>query len=203
MRKRTKKASTTSVRILSSKVPYRGPVFQVTSDQVKEPGGIQTWRDIVRHSGSVVILALDEGGKTNKGRSGVARQEVRILLERQYRYAANQFLWELPAGRIDEGEDELPAAQRELLEETGFKAKHWRRVLYFYPSPGFLDETMAIYLATGLDRGVAQPEDDEAIRTRFFSLSQAVRMVMNGGIADAKTIIGTLWLDRKRVEKSP
>jgi len=204
MRKRKKNASTASVRILSSKVAYRGPVFQVTSDQVKEPSGVQTRRDIVRHSGSVVILAVEEGYKTSKvgRRSGVATQELRILLERQYRYAANQFLWELPAGRIDEGEDELPAAQRELLEETGFKAEHWRRVLYFYPSPGFLDETMALYLATGLKRGTARPEDDEAIRTRFFSLSQAVRMVMSGAIADGKTIAGTLWLDRRRGEKS-
>ncbi|HMK30935.1 MAG TPA: NUDIX hydrolase [Terriglobales bacterium] len=193
------------MRILSSKVAYRGPIFQVTSDQVREPGGIRTRRDIVRHSGSVVILAVDEGWKAGKlrGRRGVANREMRILLERQYRYAANQFLWELPAGRIDEGEDELPAAQRELLEETGFKAEHWRRVLYFYPSPGFLDETMAIYLATGLKRGAAQLEADEAIRTRFFPLSKAVTMVMNGKIADGKTIAGMLWLARKRGEKSP
>ncbi len=78
------------------------------------------------------------------------------------------FLWELPAGRIDEGERELAAAKRELLEETGYTARNWKRILHFYVSPGFLDETMSIYLARGLNAGVAQPEEDEKIAVRFF-----------------------------------
>ncbi len=117
-----------------------------------------------------------------------------MLLARQYRHPANAYLWELPAGRIDHGESELTGAKRELLEETGYTATHWRRALYFYSSPGFLDETMAIYLATGLKRGKAQPEEDEFIKVRMFPLSQLVRMVMTGKLIDGKTISAVLWL---------
>lgn len=102
-------------------------------------------------------------------------------------------MWELPAGRIDDGERELAAAKRELLEETGYSARIWKKILHFYVSPGFLDETMSIYLAQGLKPGIAQPEEDERILTRFFPLPAAVRMVQKGLIRDAKTIAGVLW----------
>jgi ADP-ribose pyrophosphatase len=191
-----KSASKKSVRILSSKVAYRGPVFQITSDQVKEPSGATVRRDVVRHSGSVVIMAVENSSLLARGKQKQTRkEEPRVLLARQYRYTANDFIWELPAGRIDEGEDELPAAKRELIEETGFTADRWKRVLYFYVSPGFLDETMAVYLAEGLHSGEAQPEEDEFIAKRFFSLSQAVRMATSGVIRDAKTIASVLLLD--------
>jgi len=100
---------------------------------------------------------------------------------------------ELPAGRIDDGERELAAAKRELLEETGYSARRWKRMLHFYVSPGFLDEAMTIYLAQDLKAGIAQPEEDEKIQIRFVPLSQAVRMVGSGQIRDAKTIAGLLW----------
>jgi ADP-ribose pyrophosphatase len=140
----------------------------------------------VRHTGSVVILAVDE-----------TRSEPRVLLVRQYRHAAQQFLWELCAGRMDKGESELTAAKRELLEETGYTAARWKRILKFYASPGFVAETMAIYLATRLTPGTAQPEEDEAIEIKFFPLTTAVRMVMTGRIHDGKTISGILWLSQK------
>ena len=194
--KHNKSARKPSVKILSSKVAYRGPVFQITSDQVKEPGGVVVRRDIVRHSGSVVILATK--GTTllarGKAKQNKSKQEPRVLLIRQYRYTANDLMWELPAGRIDEGEDELPAAKRELIEETGFTAERWKRVLYFFVSPGFLDETMAVYLAEGLNPGEARPEEDEFIAKRFFPLTQATRMATSGVIRDAKTIASILWL---------
>jgi ADP-ribose pyrophosphatase len=192
-----KTAPKKSVRILSSKVVYRGPVFQITSDQVKEPSGVTVRRDVVRHSGSVVIMAVENSSLLARGKqkNASSREEPRVLLARQYRYTANGLLWELPAGRIDEGEDELPAAKRELIEETGFTADRWKRVLYFFVSPGFLDETMAVYLAEGLHAGEAQPEEDEFIAKRFFSLTQAVRMATTGVIRDAKTIASILWLD--------
>jgi ADP-ribose pyrophosphatase len=185
-----------SVRILSSKVVYRGPVFQITSDQVKEPSGVTVRRDVVRHSGSVVIMAVENSAILARGKQKQTQKaEPRVLLVRQYRYTTNDFIWELPAGRIDEGEDELPAAKRELIEETGFSADRWKRVLYFYVSPGFLDETMAVYLAEALTAGEAKPEQDEFIVKRFFPLSQAVRMATRGVIRDAKTIASILWLD--------
>jgi ADP-ribose pyrophosphatase len=163
---------------------YRGPAFWVTTDEVEEPGGIRARRDIVHHTGSVVVLAVDE-----------SQSKPRILLERQYRHAANSYLWELPAGRIDPGEKPLPAAKRELLEETGYTASHWRRIFNFYASPGFVAETMSVYLATGLRAGLAQPEEDEMIRLRVVPLAIALRMVLKGTIRDAKTIASVLWLD--------
>jgi ADP-ribose pyrophosphatase len=171
-------------RIISSTTVYRGPVFSVTTDHVEEPGGVRARRDVIHHAGSVVVLAVDDSGSP-----------PRVLLERQYRHAAKDYLWELPAGRIDPGEQELQAAKRELLEETGYTASKWRRILKFYASPGFVAETMAVFLATGLRAGEAQPEDDEVIDKRLVPLPAAVRMAINGTIRDAKTIASVLWLD--------
>jgi ADP-ribose diphosphatase len=188
-------------RVLSSRVSYRGPVFSVTTDEVQEPGGVRARRDVVRHSGSVVVLAVDVPGgdvlSKDDAAKGIRKGEPRILLERQYRHAARSMMWELPAGRIDEGETPLTAAKRELLEETGYGARRWKRILYFYVSPGFLDETMTIYLASGLKAGPAQPEADEKIAVRFFGLSEAKGMVLQGRIRDAKTIVGVLWLAQR------
>lgn len=185
-------SSQTKARISSSRTVYRGPVFWVTTDEVQEPGGVRARRDIVHHSGSVVVLAVDE-----------SRSIPRIVIERQYRHAANDYLWELPAGRIDPGEKALRAAQRELLEETGYTADHWRLILNFYASPGFVAETMSVYLATGLHAGKAQPEADEVIKKRLLSLPTAVRMVLNRGIRDAKTISSVLWLDHQIANHHP
>ena len=174
--------SNRKARVISSREVYRGPAFWVTADQVIEPSGVRTRRDIVRHTGSVVILAVDAG------------RPPRILLERQYRHAAQQNLWELPAGRIDEGEKPLAAAKRELLEETGYSAKHWKLILHFFATPGFVAEPMSVFLATGLTAGKAQPEDDEVIYKRLVPLPAAVNMVLRGKVRDAKTISSVLWL---------
>lgn len=156
----------------------------MTTDHVQEPGGVTVRRDIIHHTGSVVILAVDDSAST-----------PRVLLERQYRHAAGDYLWELPAGRIDPGEQELQAAKRELLEETGYTATKWKRILKFYASPGFVAETMSVFLATGLCAGEAQPEEDEIIYKRMVPLPTAVRMAVSGTIRDAKTISSVLWLD--------
>ena len=171
-------------RLVSSRTVYRGPVFSVTTDHVLEPGGLKVRRDLIHHSGSVVVLAVDDSRSTS-----------RVLLERQYRHAAGDYLWELPAGRIDPGEDELAAAKRELIEETGYRAAHWRRILKFYPTPGFVAETMAVYLATGLRAGEAEPEEDEIIVKRMVPLPLVLGMILKGTIRDAKTISSVLWLD--------
>ena len=185
-----KAGSHPKARLISSRTVYRGPVFWVTTDEVQEPGGVRARRDIIHHTGSVVVLAIDESHST-----------PRVLLERQYRHAAKDYLWELPAGRIDPGEKALPAAQRELLEETGYSATHWRRILNFYASPGFVAETMSVFLATGLRAGPAHPEPDEVIHKSLVPLSKAVRMVLSGAIRDAKTISSVLWLDHQTREK--
>jgi ADP-ribose diphosphatase len=181
-----RKKSSPMVRVISSKASFRGPVFSVMTDHVQEPGNVRARRDVIRHSGSIVVLPLDDSGRT-----------PRVLLERQYRYAAGRRMWELPAGRIDSGENPLSAAKRELLEETGYTAGKWQKALFFYVSPGFLDESMTVYLASGLEKGVAQPEEDERIAVRFFPLRQAVRMATSGKIIDAKTIASLLWLEKK------
>jgi ADP-ribose pyrophosphatase len=179
-------------RVVSSRTVYRGPVFSVTTDHVEEPNGVRARRDVIHHSGSVVVLAVDDSGAT-----------PRVLLERQYRHAASDYLWELPAGRIDPGEKDLHAAQRELLEETGYTARKWRRILKFYASPGFVAETMSVFLATGLRAGEAQPEEDEVIYIRMVPLPAAVRMVIRGTIRDAKTISSVLWLDHTSRSAGP
>jgi len=181
---RRKSRTNTKARLVSSKVVYRGPVFWVTTDHVIEPGSVKVRRDLIHHSGSIVVLAVDDSGPTPL-----------VLLERQYRHAAKDYLWELPAGRIDPGEPELKAAKRELIEETGYRASRWRRILKFYASPGFVAETMAVYLATGLRVGEAEPEEDEVIHTEMVPLPTVVDMVVKGKIRDAKTISSVLWLD--------
>jgi ADP-ribose pyrophosphatase len=179
-------------RLFSSRTVYKGSAFSVSTDHVLEPTGIRVHRDIVHHSGSIVVLAIDE-----------TKAEPSILFERQYRHAAKQFLWELPAGRIDKGENELTAAKRELLEETGYSAARWKRILKFYASPGFVAETMSIYLARGIKPGIAQPEADEVIAVSFIPLRKAVQMVMTGKVLDAKTISGVLWLSHQGNLRKP
>ena len=181
-----KKLSRKSARIVSSKTAFTGRVFNVVSQRVKEPDGVLVLREIVQHHGSIVILALDE-----------TTHPPRLLLERQYRHAAGERLWELPAGSLESGEQKLAAAKRELKEETGYTANKWEKALFFFVSPGFLTESMAVFLARGLKKGEAQPEEDERIAVRFFPLPQAVQMTLSGKIKDAKTLASILWLDRK------
>src|SRR5579859_1911328 len=182
----TSRKKSVKPRVISSKVAFRGPIFKVVTEQVREPGGYVARRDIVRHPGSVVILAVESTGAG-----------PRVLLERQYRHAAGGYLWELPAGKIDPGEAALAAAKRELREETGYTAARWSLALHFYVSPGFLDETMTVFLARDIRKGKAAPEEDEFIAVRLFPLRRAVQMAMNRTIQDAKTIASILWLARK------
>ena len=181
--------------VLSSKVVYQGPLFRVLHDKLIEPGGRQNERDVIRHNGSVVILAID---------NSKSRKNPWIVMERQYRHAANQFLWELPAGKIDAREEPLAGAKRELAEETGYRAKKWRPLVEYYASPGFLGEAMKVFLAEGLQTGDARPEEDENIELRLVKLSDVLKMIEKGAIHDGKTLTSVLlyaWLKRGRRKK--
>ncbi|HTD45205.1 MAG TPA: NUDIX hydrolase [Bryobacteraceae bacterium] len=166
------------MKLISSKEITKNRIFRVTLDHAVAPGGFEIKRAIVQHRGSAVMMPVDEND--------------RILLVRQYRLPARRYLWELPAGTIDDGETALQTARRELAEETGYRAKKWRKLAEFFPSPGFLSEKMTIYLATGLTAGAATPMEDERIEARWFTSKQIDDMVRAGKILDAKTNIGFL-----------
>lgn len=186
------KKITGRARTLSSKTVYQGKVFWVTTDEVLEPGGIRARRDVVRHNGSVVILAIDDHENPD---------DPDVMLIRQYRHAAGQFLLELPAGRIEPGEKVMPAAKRELLEETGYRAKKWSRLVQYYASPGFVAESMDILLAEDLVHapGEGTPDEDEHIELRPTPLSEAVRLALTGKLHDGKSLIGILFYATKRL----
>jgi len=165
--------------VLSSTTIYQGPVFGIRRDEIIEPSGVRTVREVITHPGSVVVLPVLPDG--------------RIVLIRQYRHAAKQYLWELVAGRIDADETPKAAAARELIEETGYRAKRFRIFLDVFPTPGFLEERMYILLAEGLAAGEAEPEEDEKIISRAHNRKQLEEMIRNGKLRDAKSIAGILY----------
>ena len=127
-----------------------------------------------------------------------SKKDPWIVVERQYRHAANQFLWELPAGKLEAGENALAGAQRELAEETGYSAKKWKPLVEYYASPGFLGESMKVFLAEGLEPGAAHPEEDEHIELRLVKLSELLKMIEKGAILDGKTLTSVLLYDRTK-----
>jgi ADP-ribose pyrophosphatase len=173
--------------VLSSQVVYDGPLFRVLQDRLIEPGGKEVIRDVIRHNGSAVILAVDNSKD---------KKDPWIVMERQYRHAAREFLWELPAGKLDGGEEPLTGAQRELEEETGYRAKKWTELVEYFASPGFLGESMKVFLAEGLVAGDARPEEDELIELRLVRLSEVLKMIEKGGIKDGKTLSSVLLYAR-------
>lgn len=173
------------LKLISSEELIATPIFRVTMDHAVDPDGFEIRRAIVRHNGSAVMMPVDEKG--------------RVLLVRQYRLPARRYLWELSAGRIDPGETPLKAARRELMEETGYRAKKWTKLVKFYPSPGFVEEAMTIFVAQELTAGQAQPMEDERIECAWFTQKQVAAMIETGEIQDAKTMIGyALWKLRRK-----
>jgi len=177
-----------TAKILDSQIAFEGPLFRVTRDHIIEPDGQESVKDVIRHNGSVVILATDPGKK---------KKDPWVVIERQYRHAAGQYLWELPAGKLDAGEAPLEGAKRELAEETGYQAKKWSDLVVYFASPGFLGESMKVFLAEGLIAGEAHPEEDEKIDFRLVKLSELLEMIDKGKIADGKTLTTVLLYARR------
>jgi ADP-ribose pyrophosphatase len=164
-----------------SDVIYKGRVFDVTVDEVRHPDGRRVKMECVRHRGSVVLLPMTAPD--------------RILLVRQYRYVVNQWLWELPAGTLEPNESLEAAALRECHEEVGKIAAHARKLLSFFPSPGFCDEEMNFFLLTDLrERLPGEPaphqDPDEILNVKEFLVSEVWEMVRTGEICDMKTAVG-------------
>lgn len=166
--------------ILSSTYIYKGKIIKLRQDRVKLPDGMETVREIVEHPGAVVMLAL-----TN---------DQKLVMVRQFREPANEVLWELPAGTVEEGENLLKCAKRELEEETGYYPRKIRKLVSFFSSPGFCDERLTLFLAEDLEERNKNGDADEFIQVRNLEISEVLKMIKSNIIKDAKTIIGLLFL---------
>lgn len=182
-------------RVVASEVVHRGRYMEFRVDTIERLDGTRGRRDIVGHPGAIAVLAVDD--------------DDRLLLVRQWRVAAGRAMLEIPAGTLDvhDGVTEDPdvAARRELEEETGHRATSWRKLAEFWTAPGFSSELMHLYLATGLtgvgdDDGRLEPDEDEHLELRRVAVGEVLALAESGGITDAKTILGVLWLDRLRRE---
>jgi ADP-ribose pyrophosphatase len=167
------------MKIISSKQVYSCRIFTVTEDVAHDDSGFEINRSIVRHPGSAVMMAIDE--------------RDRVLLVRQYRLPPDRSMWELPAGKIDPGETAIEAARRELKEETGYTAANWTNVVSYWPTPGYCEEKMHLFMATGLTVGQATPMDDERIEIRWFTPGEIEAMIRSGEMQDGKTLVGFLY----------
>jgi ADP-ribose pyrophosphatase len=163
---------------LESQQVFKGKVFSVDRDRVKMPNDRTVTVDVVRHARSVVLVPVPEPGK--------------VILVRQYRYPVNTFLWELPAGSVDEGESPEQAARRECHEEIGLVPSTIVRLSAMYPTPGYCDEEMVFFRLSGLEKTDEQAavDEDEDIETQVFELRDAREMVRRGEIQDMKTLVG-------------
>lgn len=167
---------------VSSRRVYTGRIISLDVDRVRFPNGTTGELEMIRHSGASAVVPLFDAGKTDPD----------VLLIRQYRYAANGYLYEIPAGRLDPGESPEECAKRELREETGYSANQIQLLTTIYTTPGFTDETIHIFMVAGLTVGVANLEPDEFVELQSIPLSRAIAMVRSGEIMDAKTAMGLL-----------
>jgi ADP-ribose pyrophosphatase len=184
MRERSDEIST--ARVLRHERRYDGRILQLDIDDVEEPGGVRARREVVRQRGSVALLPVHHDG--------------RVTLVRQYRYAVDARVWELPAGRLDPGETPEEAARRELEEEVGLRARHLELLSTFWTTPGFCDERMHVYRATGLDTVPPRPEPDERIETACFTLLEVDAMIQRGEVQEGKTLVALLLELRRRTD---
>ena len=163
---------------------HKGVIVDVETDMIRLQNGAITLREVVRHPGGVSVVALDEDGC--------------IPLVRQFRYPFREHLWELPAGKLEPGEEPLPAAMRELSEETGLTAERWTELGMLYATPGYCTEKLYLYLAEGLRQGEAHPDPNEFLDVARVPLDEVLARIDRGEIHDAKTVVGALRADRLR-----
>ena len=163
---------------------YQGVIVDVETDMIRLQNGAITLREVVRHPGGVSVVALDEDGC--------------IPLVRQFRYPFREHLWELPAGKLEPGEEPLPAAMRELSEETGLTAERWTALGMLYATPGYCTEKLYLFLAEGLHQGESHPDPNELLDVERVPLDEVLARIDRGEIHDAKTVVGALRADRLR-----
>jgi ADP-ribose pyrophosphatase len=168
------------VRVVNSRHPYFGRVFNVRVDEIEDQTGRRAHIEVAEHRGGVAIIAQPRAGQ--------------VVLVRQYRPAIGRSLWEVPAGKLEPDEDPAACALRELEEETGYSAQSWRRLWSFYTAPGFCTERLHLFLATGLRAGTPRPDPGEHIETRIFDVEEAWRLVTADDLPDAKTQIALAYL---------
>jgi ADP-ribose pyrophosphatase len=170
--------------LVSSRTGYEGKLLTLKEDQVALPDGSQGTREYVLHQGAAMVIPLFKDGS--------------VLLERQFRYPVRSHFLELPAGKIDPGEEPLATARRELLEETGYAASEWRHLATLYPCVGYSNERVELFIARGLEHEGHPGEDGEFLECVRLSLDEALELVTAGEITEAKTILGLLWADKLR-----
>ena len=161
---------------------FDGNLLKVHRDTVRLPDGSQGEREYIRHPGAVAIVALFDDGK--------------VLLERQFRYPNRREFIEIPAGKLEPGEPHLETAKRELLEETGYIADDWQRLGVIHTAIGYTDETIELFLARGLKQRAAQLDAGEFLEVLTLDFEEAMAMIRDGRITDAKTLVGLLWVDK-------
>lgn len=159
---------------------YQGKILNLRVDKVILPNGKEAKREVVEHPGAIAVVARNEHGE--------------FIMVKQYRYPVKDIIWEIPAGKLEKGEDPLVCAKRELAEETGLVADNWQKLSTFYTTPGFTDEIMYLYLAENLREEKCNPDDDEFIETGKFTPDEIREMITGNIIKDAKTLIGLLWV---------
>jgi ADP-ribose pyrophosphatase len=188
-----KKAEVKSPRRIATRCAYDGKVISVDVDTVQLPTGATAELEMVRHPGASAIVGIFDAGQPDPD----------VLLVRQFRYAAEGELLEIPAGRLERNESPIDCARRELREETGYRAGEWREIAFIYSTPGFTDERLHLFLASGLTEGEAEPDHDEVLKSERHSLSDALSMIESGVITDAKTIVGLLLAKRLLAADNP
>ncbi len=173
-------------KTLTTREIFSGKIVKLRVDTVSLPDGRQSTREVVEHAGAVAVVALDN--------------DYNIILVRQYRKPVESLLIEIPAGTMEKHEEPLLCAQRELQEETGYSAQYWEKILSYYSAPGFTNEQLHLYLATGLSGGETNMDVDEFVETICMPLQEAYRLIMAGQIVDGKSIIGIQYAVAKALQ---